>query len=247
MTETTATDPADILTTIIVAFLMPMFLTANGDIAFAQAAAIQTVNAYRARDNADLIAIAQIIAFGLAALGSLSLSMAGDLTLNMTLRLRGNANALNRSAEQNRRTLANRNPSPQPLFDPGADTYGAETSARLVQSEKRLAEVLAAQHAPEAPPAQPAKTPTPIKALTPTNTPLLTGTDQDQQQIWASAMAKVAGEFTASLPHLPPVERRMASMRAAVLNSCASDLLTGPLPPRLRPGDLDALIRPKTP
>jgi hypothetical protein len=46
-------------------------------------AAIGTVNAYRARNHADLIAIAQIIAFGPAALGSLSLSMADDISLSM--------------------------------------------------------------------------------------------------------------------------------------------------------------------
>jgi hypothetical protein len=98
--------PCDILMNLIVALLAPMFLSvAGGDIAHARMAAIGTVNAYRIRNQADLIAIAQIIGFGLAALGSLSLSMADDISLSMTLRLRGNANALNRSAEHNRRAL----------------------------------------------------------------------------------------------------------------------------------------------
>ena len=82
--------PADILMTLIAALLAPMFLAVSaGDIGLARAAAIETVNAYRARNHADLIAVAQIVAFGLAALGSLSLSLADDLSLSMALRLRG--------------------------------------------------------------------------------------------------------------------------------------------------------------
>jgi hypothetical protein len=120
MTQTTTTDteaapdagtgrdipihPTDILIALIVACLAPMFLGASGgDVGFARMAAMETLNAYRARNQADLLAVAQIVGFGLAVLGSLSLSMAEDISLTMTLRLRGNANALHRSAEQLRR------------------------------------------------------------------------------------------------------------------------------------------------
>jgi hypothetical protein len=103
--------PSDVLMSFIVAFLAPMFLTCSGgDIYCARLAALETLCAYRARDQADLIAIAQIIACGLAALGSLALSMTDDVSLPLALRLRGNAVALNRAAEQNRRTL--REPRP---------------------------------------------------------------------------------------------------------------------------------------
>ena len=88
-----------------------MFLTASGgDIGFASMAALETVNSYRVRTLADLIAAAQIVAYGLAALGSLSLSMDDGLSLPMLLRLRGNANACTRSAEHNRRALEKRRP-----------------------------------------------------------------------------------------------------------------------------------------
>jgi hypothetical protein len=104
-------DLSDILVNLVVAFLAPMFLGASGgDIGFARRAAVETVNAYRARDHADLIAIAQIIACGLAALGSLSLSLADNLSLSMTLRLRGQAVALNRVAEQHRRARSQSRP-----------------------------------------------------------------------------------------------------------------------------------------
>jgi hypothetical protein len=113
--------PSHILMRLIVAFLAPMFLTASGgDISFARMAVVETVNAYRAPDHMDLMSIAQVIACGLSALGSLSLAMADDLSLSMTLRLRGNAVALNRSAEQNRRTLR------QTPSDPTAGLPGPE-------------------------------------------------------------------------------------------------------------------------
>jgi len=44
------------------------------------------------------VKIAQIIAFGMAAMDNLRLSMAPDLSLSMVARLRAGANALNRSA-----------------------------------------------------------------------------------------------------------------------------------------------------
>src|ERR1700733_3563161 len=111
-TESPPHHPTNALMSLIVTLLLPTFLGVTaGDIALAKMAAIETINDYRARNSADLIAIAQIIACGLAALGSLSLSMDDDISLSMTLRLRGSAVALNRSAEQNRRVLA------QPLRD----------------------------------------------------------------------------------------------------------------------------------
>ena len=99
-----ATAPENLLFALLINLLAPMFLgVAMGDIVLAQAAAAHTVNDFRASNRVDLIAIAQIIAFGLAALGSLSPSFGDDVSVSMALRLRGNANACNRSAEQNRR------------------------------------------------------------------------------------------------------------------------------------------------
>jgi hypothetical protein len=62
--------------------------------------------------------------------------------------------------------------------------------------------------------------------------------------MWAAAMSDVADEFTASIPHLPKAERWKASRRAAALSSCATDLLSGAIPPTLRPGDLGRIMRP---
>lgn len=227
-------NPADILMNLIVAFLAPMFLGASGgDIGFARAAAIETVNAYRARNHADFVSIAQIIAFGLAALGSLSLSMADDLSLSMTLRLRGNANALDRSAEHSRRALResrsdNSRPQEAPEIQPATQAGHALDEAALttaVEAAQQAAADLQAHMRAEKP-ASPA-----------TATPL--ATKQHHQAVWATAMADAAEKLTASIADLPPAERRAASLQAAALAGTANTLLSRvsapPLDPAIRP------------
>jgi hypothetical protein len=210
MTETTTypqAAPPGILVSLIVTLLAPMFLGVTaGDVALARLAAMQTINDYRAQNHADLIAVAQIIACGLAALGSLSLSMADEISLSMTLRLRGNAVALNRSAEQNRRALANSHgPTPyQPALEPEAPITVPEYD---IPSEAEL--FLTATAPPEQPPAP--------------STP----TEKRLQQMWAIAMVNEASELTASIPTLPPEEQKNASIRAAALGSTANHLLYG--------------------
>jgi hypothetical protein len=234
MTETTASDPpskpgpdartpfhpADILLNLIVTLLAPMFLCASdGDIRFARMAAIETINGYRAQNHAGLIAVAQIVAFGLAALGSLSLSMADDISVSMTLRLRGNANALNRSAEQNRRALTKQyvdsavpHTVPTPSFD--QENHPQKTEA-------------------------PKPMPAPISAAKPP-------TPQQQQQnrsAWASAITGVAKEFTDSLPFLPPTERKLTESKIAAMSSSVAALLSGKPLPNFRAGALAGITR----
>jgi hypothetical protein len=225
MTDTTilAKPAAERLMDLIVAFLAPMFLTAaNGDITYARAAAVETVNAYRARTCSDLLTIAQIIAFSLAALGSLSLSMADDLSPSMTLRLRANAISANRAAEQCRRALA-RNPedsTAQPEPPPNEEFPDAAATAAGAEQVGRH----------PATPKVPAIQPNPASNA---------ATNEHRDILWANAMASVAAEVAASLPGLPPMERRAASIRFAAMSSVASQLLVGQhdrLPPRFDPG-----------
>jgi hypothetical protein len=237
MTETTTDEPAphfapgseiplrpsDILMHLIVTFLTPMFISATGgDVYLARLAALETVNAYGARNQADLIAIAQIIAFGLAVLGSLSLSMADDLSLSMTLRLRSNANALNRAAEQNRRAIRERRscvPAPyQGNFDPGPDQTGdeAEVIANLPKTQQSVAASQAERRRPGG-----------LAVQAPTAPAAASMTEQQRQAVWAAAMSDVAAEYSSSLPHLPPAEREAAANRAAALSRCATHLLSG--------------------
>jgi hypothetical protein len=138
--------PSEVFLHFIVSFLAPMFLTTTGgDPATARLAAIQTVNAYGARTLADLLPIAQVIAFGLAVLDSLSRSMEESLPTTLVLRLRGNAASLNRGAEQCRRALhapplGDAEPS-GPGLDPEQERqHEAAALASLVHAERQLAE-----------------------------------------------------------------------------------------------------------
>ena len=136
----------DVLMHLVVILLAPMFLPASdGDIALARLAAFETVSAYRARTHADLISISQIIAFGFSALASISQSLEDGITPTMALRLRGNANASNRSAEQSRRALnaavaLARHETASVAAAPPLDAADeAEIIARVADSQQRVA------------------------------------------------------------------------------------------------------------
>ena len=230
MTQTTITTaaaepkphPADRLLNLIIALLAPMFLgVAGGDIDLARMAAAETINAYRSRDHADLIAVAQIVAFGLAALGSLGMSMAEDLPLPTILRLRANASALNRAAEQNRRLrqeTSTADQAPQPATrgqsqSPAAADHGQPfLSAAAAQM---LAEEAESRLLPPAPARQPAPT----------------SKDLREQRVWGLAMRREAEEVTASLPDMPFGERSAAAIRASALHAIANELIDGTIPP----------------
>jgi hypothetical protein len=246
---------------LIVALLAPMFLgVTGGDIDFARMAAVETVNAYRARNRADLIAIAQIIAFGLAALGSLSLSMADDITVSMALRLRGNANACNRSAEQNRRALAKSlgdesvPQHPEMTAEPetpdviadytetgytetgynDADTFLSATAAQVLAAES-LARLQGAEQTAE---------PGAISPRAQIGTHDMTA-NKRHQAMWAIAMVKESGEINDSLPNLSPADREAAILRAAQLSRTAHDLIYRSATPPLSPDSLAGISPPE--
>ncbi len=223
--QTAAPQTPDLLFDLIIALLAPIFLGVTaGDVALARLAARETVNAYRAQNQAALIAVAQIIAFGLAALGSLSLSMADDLSLSMTLRLRGNANALNRAAEQNRKALtgARRHspepPAPEPQHPAEADIRPDSEPFLSAQAEQYLAAEAQARLDEE-----PARLAIAEPQAAPANT-----AERRDQEMWAIALASEASEITASLPILPPDQQQPAIERAGKLSSAAHNLLYGP-------------------
>ena len=206
--------PGNVLIDLVSGLLVPTFLAAsNGDIQLAQLAAIQTMSAYHVQHQADTVTIAQILAFGLATLGSLSLSMDDTLSLSMVLRLRGNANACNRSAEQLRRALRVSHQETQLAPPTAAEPPETQPAATAHASKPQ-------------PPTQPAATPVPVQP--PPSAPAMPITaDQQRRAAWASAFTEVAAECTAEIPHLPPAQQKVASIRAAALNSSATSLLCG--------------------
>jgi hypothetical protein len=197
--------PANVLMALIVTLLAPTFLgVTGGDVTLARMAAIHTINDYRARNHADLIAIAQIIAFGLAALGSLSLSMDDGISLSMTLRLRGNAVALNRSAEQNRRVLQ------QPIRDNPTQYYAeptaepaAEPKAEHDDPPQEFLSPAAAQFMAEEAEARLRTPPEQIRTTTPATA------DERHQQM--SAIARVNEPPASPISRQPPEPPRSAA------------------------------------
>ena len=90
----------------ILAFLTPLFQGIEpGDTGSARHAAIDALASYGARTNRELRFAALSIAFGFGALDALSRAANPELALNQVMRLRGNANALNRAAQQNENRL----------------------------------------------------------------------------------------------------------------------------------------------
>ncbi|WP_428489275.1 hypothetical protein [Rhodopila sp.] len=175
--------PGDILLQLIVTLLAPMFLAVcRGNLDFARIAALQTVDAYRARSHVDLIAVAQIVAHGLASVSAACLSMADDISLAMTLRLRASANASDRACDRARRALQNTRASPaaDPVFapaptrdltpDPEADRKDAEVIARLA-AVRQQGEALLARHAAARPAAPAPAAPSPAAIADPAPTP----------------------------------------------------------------------------
>jgi hypothetical protein len=135
----------------ILAFLAPLFLdAASGDAAAARAAARALLAEYNARTDNELRRAALIIAFDFGALDALSRSVADDLTLNQVLRLRGNANALNRASLQNQKALETlQQTEPEPTeetadlpvsLEPAELVSFARTEVPMSRQQRRLAD-----------------------------------------------------------------------------------------------------------
>ena len=242
--ETGPLNTTDILLNLILIFLAPMFLTAaGGDIAYARIAAAETVRSYRAQAHCDLLAIAQVIAFGLAALGSLGLSMADDLSLSMILRLRGNAQSSHRAGEKSRQAVLSSRHDPAPAANRDKQDEGIEEAkvlAAVAETRKRATEAAEAQRQRNKPQPSP-EPPAPAAVATPTATNIAKPHPPQQMPDdieWANAAMDVAAEITAQLPSLAPDQRQAAINRVASLTSMANRMLEDDPPPQLRPGML---------
>lgn len=240
--ETTIMSPVDVLPAVVMTLLAPLFAAAcGGDMQRARAAAQATLESCQARTHTDLIATGQIVACGLAALSSIARSVEDSLSPSLMLRLRGNAVALNRAVEQNRRALRETSP------DPAAARHGIAPAPGPVQDTNPRGVLPAApEPAPTSilePPALPASAepapPQPAAALA-----------EEPKAGWGAVMADMAEAYAAELPHLPPAERRLMRMRASFLNSAAHELLGGgsgmPAEPWM-PQGAPSVIRPAGP
>jgi hypothetical protein len=208
---------AQVLINLIVTMLAPMFLTAvGGDLNHARIAAAETIASYRVESPADLIVAAKIVAFGLAALGSLSLSMDDNLPAAMILRLRANAVACDRAEHRNhcmlKQTRADKrivpDPSPASPPDPEPEPDEAALLAAVAETQKRTADHLERLSAQSA---QAGSMPS----------------HEEQQNLaaWAASAAEFVAENAAGLAHLSPEQRRDATIWIQAMNAAANEFL----------------------
>jgi hypothetical protein len=129
----------------VICSLVPFFLAAAlGNPSAARAAAEAMLAGYNTGTTEQLQLAAQIVAFSFAALDSLRRSAAEpDLPVNIQLRLRGNANAMNRAAQQCRRALELRrkaaaSPQAAGALEPHVYTE-AEISTAMAKASQAIA------------------------------------------------------------------------------------------------------------
>ena len=215
-----------VLLNAVIALLAPMFLwSTGGDVAYARLAAMETLEAYRATGPRSLITATKIIAFELAALWSLSQSMSDEISLSMALRLRGNANSMDRAAERNRQTLEQ-----DCRIAESADLPSeAALAESVVEAQRMVREANTRIRAAQQPTAlEPVASPVPPPVPAPNLAPM----PEDQRRAaWAGAMAQVAEELTADMGTLSPKQRAVEMMRVEALTQTATALVSGaPLP-----------------
>ena len=95
-----------LLTEFVISLLTPFLLTGPlNDPDLARRIARETVEGYQATTTGQLVSVTQLLAFALTAVDNLRLSLPETVATTTKLRLRSNANALNRSAERATATL----------------------------------------------------------------------------------------------------------------------------------------------
>jgi hypothetical protein len=96
--------PSDVLIDLVADLLAPMFIAAaGGDYRYARLAAMETVWSYKAATQADLLQVIQIVAYGLAAVRTLCVSMTEEVSVPTLLRLNLSAERLSRAESRARK------------------------------------------------------------------------------------------------------------------------------------------------
>jgi len=177
----------------LLAILTSLMAPVLTDPALARQAAAQAIAAYNASTDRDRMTVTQITAFAITALDALRLSTPPDLSLSMKLKLRGNANALNRSAANAQKQLD------QP-----------------VQSPPDRAEQAALAAEPTTPPAS-SDWATAMKTVaTRLNAAHATPAQRSVNTLWAETLTTVAATIT---PEKPTTTSKAELLRSTLLSS----------------------------
>jgi hypothetical protein len=226
----------DVLLHMIVTLLTPMFLTTTGNVDQAYAAALATVRSCTARNPMDLLLIGQLIAFGLATLSSVSLSMEDNIPINLILRLRGNAVSLHRVSDKCRRALPEPEPNPAVAHDAPLTAaelrHEKEVIAEVELTRTRVAEYQASFAQPQAIPA-PAPTESERRTGKPEAAPIGTpfNPESNLRATWTLAFPDATQEEIDAVIQEAMAESRAETIHAAVPNPTAGHLINGTSPP----------------
>lgn len=263
-TPSNAANPAEtpidtLLLEIAYALLAPLFLeAAGGNVAFARNAAFGMIASYRATCAADLLCVVQIIAYALASLRTVMLTVAEDVPVTVVIRAINSAQRLARVEEQCRKSRQ--------------EYYGRDKPARdepPIPTAADLMREMAARRPPPAnaprsnavPPGDPAasRQPAPPSSQawepflhSPTMPPQLGGlmlriekqglqpvskpgpggpVQSGWRKVWGDSAARVACQFLSDIESLPPQQRKETLKQARTLQYVAQELLSGaPLP-----------------
>jgi hypothetical protein len=236
MSAPSTVSPEANLVNLVLALLTPMFLWSTaGDIRLAHAAAAETLNTYRIANRLDLWTVAKIIAFDIATLSSLSQSMYEDISISMALRLRGNANGLDRSAERNRRALEHATRTGAAEETEVSVEAAIAEAQRMVQEAKARIQAAAAatETKPDpAPAAEPAAEATQAPAPEPASAaaPAARTPAEQSRAAWPDAVTAVAEELAADIGAVPPGQRWAEMARIMALTAAAADIAAAPPP-----------------
>jgi hypothetical protein len=233
----------------IVPSLSPFFLASGRDEAQAEEAALGTIQRMQASCGADPLSIAQFVAYGLASLNTLGLTMDKDLDTAIVLKLNNSATALSRCQLRLNKVLETppvQKPTPQPAARPEPERVSPEEAAeiqaeavkqvRIAKNLQAVASKLATDPEPNIDGQDLAEAA--ILTAETRGQPVKTGIrlTGDQRKITSAYTYACTAEDCIKDPDTYACgSRKEANFRARMLNTCSYEVLCG------LPADLSAL------
>jgi hypothetical protein len=168
----------------IIAFLMPYFSIHAADVHGVRSEIIDTLASYATRTRAEMLQAAQIIALGMTTLDVLAEAKTAEMSQSMRIRYRGCASGLNRSTLNTEKALDRRldcelpAATPEPVPEPVNDVPDADMEIAMAQARAAIE-----AHRNSLPPRPASAAP-----ATPLKTPHPTPRQEQDKQLWASAM-----------------------------------------------------------
>jgi hypothetical protein len=226
-----------------VTLLTPMLLiAARGDVGLAGRAARAMLEDYGARTQAEILSVAQIIAFALACLSTLTLSMAEDAPPNIALRACNCADRLSKAEVRHRKLHEKQQQEAAKAPPPPAETPRQPVTPRPRPTG-------------DAPPPLPPEMLAVLHGQTPSQTsadarePVPSDVQAKWRRAFGESAARVADGYEATLDSLTPQEREAELFRIKALRRASQLLLSNQpvpeYPDMLFGSEETALIRPK--